>query len=125
LTLTRDGKTLIVDDTVGDMVFAFDVQADGTVKGKRPFAKIRDAEAGKESGADGLAIDRAGRLFITSATGVQVFDPKGTYLGTIKVARQPTNVAFAGPGKKTLYITARQGVYKVDTLTAGPDRPGK
>ncbi len=125
LTLTSDGRTLIVDDTVGDTVFAFDVQSDGALKGKRPFAKIHDVQAGQESGADGLAIDRAGRLFITSATGVQVFDAKGMYLGTIKVPRQPANVAFAGPGKTTLYITARQGLYKVETLTAGPDRPGK
>jgi gluconolactonase len=125
LTLTADGKTLIVDDTVGDTVFAFDVQKDGTLKNKRDFAKIRDVQAGQESGADGLCIDRAGRLFVTSATGVQVFDPKGAYLGTIKVGRQPANVAFSGPGKKTLYITARQGLYRVETLTSGPARLGK
>jgi gluconolactonase len=125
LTLTNDGRTLIVGDTLGDTVFAFDVQRDGTVRNKRPFAKIRDVQPGQESGADGMAIDRAGRLFITSTTGVQVFDPKGAYLGTIKVPRQPANVAFSGPGKRTLYITARQGLYMLVTLTRGPDRPGK
>jgi gluconolactonase len=46
-------------------------------------------------------------------------------LGTIAVPRQPANVAFAGPGKQTLYITAREGLYRVNMLSKGPDRLGK
>jgi gluconolactonase len=125
LTLTNDGKTLIVDDTIGPTVFAYDVQPDGSVKNKRAFAQLRDIPEGKESGADGLAIDRNDRLYITTVAGVQVFDAKGNYLGTIKAGRQGANVAFGGPGKNTLYITAREGLYKVNTLAQGPDRPGK
>jgi gluconolactonase len=125
LTLTGDGKTLIVDDTLNPTVFVYDVQPDGSVKNKRAFTQLRDIPAGSESGADGIAIDRDDRVYITTVTGVQVFDAKGQYLGTIKVARQPANAAFAGPGKQTLYITAREGVYQVRTLAKGPDRPGK
>src|SRR4030088_967060 len=51
LTLTNDGKTLIVDDTIGPIVFAYDVQGDGSVTGKRSFARLRDIPEGKESGA--------------------------------------------------------------------------
>jgi gluconolactonase len=125
LTLTRDGKTLIVDDTIGPTVYAYDVQQDGTVKNKRTFAELRDIPAGKESGADGVALDSQDRLYVTTLTGVQVFDPKGQYLGTIKVARQPANAAFGGPDKRTLYITAREGLYRVKLLAQGPDRLGK
>jgi gluconolactonase len=125
LTLTNNGKTLIVDDTVGDTVFAFDVQADGSVKNRRPFAHMHDTKAGQESGADGLAIDSQDRIYVTSATGLQVFDSKGQYLGTIKVPRQPANLAFSGPGKKTLYITAREGLYRLQMLSQGPKRLGK
>ena len=35
LTLTSDGKTLIVDDTLNPTVFAYEVQSDGSVKNKR------------------------------------------------------------------------------------------
>ena len=45
LTLTNDGKTLIVDDTIGPTVFAYDVQPDGTVKNKRTFAELRHLSA--------------------------------------------------------------------------------
>jgi gluconolactonase len=125
LTLTNDGKTLIVDDTLNPTVFAYDVQPDGSVKNKRAFLQLRDIPAGSESGADGLAIDRDDRLYITTVTGVQVFDAKGQYLGTIKAGRQPANVAFGGPDKQTLYLTAREGLYRVKTLAKGPDRLGK
>jgi gluconolactonase len=125
LTLTKDGRTLIVDDTIGNTVFAYDVQPDGTVKNKRAFAQLRDIPAGAESGADGLALDNEDRVYITTVAGVQVFDAKGTYLGVIKSARQGANVAFAGPGKQTLYITAREGLYRIKTLAKGPDRIGK
>ena len=125
LTLTADGKTLIVDDTLNPTVFAYDVAPDGSLKNKRTFTQLRDIPAGAESGADGMAIEREDRVYITTVTGVQVFDAKGQYLGTIKVARQSANAAFAGPDKQTLYITAREGLYRVRTLAKGPDRLGK
>jgi gluconolactonase len=125
LTLTHDGKTLIVDDTLGETVFAFDVQADGSVKNKRPFARMHDVKPGEQSRADGMAVDREDRIYVTSLTGVQVFDRRGRYLGTIKIPRQPANLAFAGTDKKTLYITARAGLYRLKMLSRGPQRIGK
>jgi gluconolactonase len=125
LTLTTDGKTLIVDDTTGNTVFAYDVQPDGTVKNKRPFAQLHDIPAGMESGADGMVLDSQDRVYITTVSGVQVFDAKGQYLGSLKAGRQAANVAFSGPGKQTLYLTAREGLYRVRTLSKGPDRLGK
>jgi len=125
IMLTTDGKTLFVDDTVGETVFAYDVQPDGTVKNRRPFAKLHDIPSGQNSGGDGMALDRDNRLYVASLTGVQIFDKAGSYLGTIPVLRQPSNVAFSGPDKKTLFITAREGLYKLRMLSQGPDRPGK
>jgi gluconolactonase len=125
LTLTHDGKTLIVDDTLGPTIYAYDVQPDGSVKNKRTFAQLRDIPEGKESGADGMALDRVDRLYVTTVTGVQVFDATGQYLGTIKVPRLPANAGFAGPDKRTLYITAREGLYRLTMQAQGADRIGK
>ena len=126
LTLTPDGKTLIIDDTVGTTVYAYDVQPDGGVANKRAFAELRGIAAGEESIADGMAIDSESRLYVTTVRGVQVFDRAGAYLGTIEVPRQPSNLAFSGyTDKSTLYITARQGLYSVKMLSQGPERLGK
>ena len=91
---------------------------------KTEFAKITLLTDG-ESLADGMAIDREGRVYVATGAGIQVFDRKGKFLGNIKVPRQPSNVAFSGPDKKTLYITAREGVYKLKMLSQGPERQGK
>ena len=72
-----------------------------------------------------MAIDSEDRIYVSTASGIQVFDAKGVYLGTIKVPRQPANCAFSGPGKRTLFITAREGLYKLAMLSQGPKRLGK
>jgi gluconolactonase len=125
ITLSLDGKTLLVDNTLGPVVYAFDVQPDGSVKNKRAFAELRDIPAGQESGADGMAVDRDGRVYICSAVGVQVFDPRGKYLGRFEAAQHSANIAFAGPDKHTLYMTGGKWLYRVKLLSQGPDRLGK
>jgi len=125
ITLTRDGKTLIVDNTIGNDVFAYDVQPDGSVKNRRVFVSLHDIKPGEESFADGMGMDRDGRLYVTTIRGIQVFDARGGYLGTITVPRQPSNVAFSGPDKRTLYISARPAIYSLKMLSQGPERLGK
>lgn len=97
ITLSRDEKTLYV--TNGGELVAFDVQPDGSVKNQRVFSKL---EAG--GNGDGMAIDSAGRLYVTSGPGVQVFNPDGKYLGVIPTPRPVISVAFSGPDKKTMYV---------------------
>src|SRR5262249_33746177 len=97
ITLSPDEKTLYV--TNGSTIAAFDVQANGTLTNRREFAKL---EAG--GNGDGSAVDAEGRLYVTSAPGVQVFDKTGKYLGVIPTPRNVISVAFAGTDKKMLYI---------------------
>jgi len=95
--LSRDEKTVYV--TNGNVIVAFDIQQDGSVTNRRNFATL---EAG--GNGDGMAIDEAGRLYVTSAPGVQVFSSEGTYLGLIPTPRPAISVTFSGPGKRTLYV---------------------
>ncbi len=124
LTLSNDYRMLLVDDTLGDTIWEFELNPNASVKTKRVFAKIPQLTDG-ESLADGMCIDLAGRVYVTTGAGIQVFDKKGKFLGNIKVPRQPSNCAFSGPDKKTLYITAREGLYSLKVLTPGPMRLGK
>jgi SMP-30/Gluconolactonase/LRE-like region len=61
ITLSLDEKTLFVDDTFGEYVYAFDVQSDGQVQNKREFVKLQEPEQwppwGLRSRAEGMAID--------------------------------------------------------------------
>jgi gluconolactonase len=123
IQLSPDEKVLYVANTAGEYIFAFDVAKDGSVKGKREFAKLdgyRKADNGSySSGADGLAVDAKGRLYVASNLGIQVFSPKGVALGTIALPKQPQNLAFAGKDKNYLYIVGRGAAYRIATLTPG------
>ncbi len=109
----------------GEYLLAFDVQPDGTVTNKRNFAKFKtvterpNGVADVRFGGDGLAIDSQDRVYAATAAGIQVFTPKGEHLGTIPVSRNPNNLAFGGPDRKTLFIVARGAVYKVPTIAEG------
>jgi gluconolactonase len=95
--LSRDEKIVYV--TNGNVIMAFDIQPDGSVTNRRNFGTL---DAG--GNGDGMAIDNDGRLYVTSAPGVQVLSPEGKYLGLIPTPRPSISVAFSGPGKRTLYI---------------------
>jgi len=124
LLLSRDETTLYVNNTQGAYLLAFDVRPDGSLTNRRDFGKYAgttsNAATGRvSSGADGLAIDRDGRLYAATSAGVQIFSSDGAHLGTIPVSRPPQNLAFAGPGKQTLYIVGRGAAYKVQMLVPG------
>jgi gluconolactonase len=127
ILFSPDEKTMYVSDSPNEYLLAYDVQPDGKLTNRRNFARL---EGGKRTGADGLAIDGEGRLYAATPTGIQVFDSKGKYLGTIPTPRPDTSIAFAGPDKKTLYIVGRgadgpgdqdqaRSIYKVQMIAAG------
>jgi gluconolactonase len=68
---------------------------------------------------DGLKVDQAGNLFATGPGGVWVISPDGEHLGIIQPAELPANVGFADDGR-TLYMTARTGLYRIRLSTTGP-----
>jgi gluconolactonase len=100
IVLSGDEKTLYV--TNGPAIAAFDVQANGSLTNQREFGKLEGP-----GGGDGLTIDAAGRLYVTSNAGVQVLGPDGKHLGTIPTPRGIITGAFSGKDKKTFFILAR------------------
>lgn len=118
IQLSPDGKTLYVADTILETIIAFDLQPDGSVQNGRVWATYQGTGP-DGSGGDGLAVDAEGRLFAASINGVQVFSPRGEYLGTLTLPRQPQNLAFGGQGRSWLYVVGRGGAYRVKTLTEG------
>lgn len=128
IALSPDERTLYVANTSGEWVVAFDVDGKGEVGAQRNFAKlagVQQTDTGPRSGADGLAVDVAGRVYVASSAGVQVFSPQGQALGIIALPNAPQNLAFGGKDRSTLYIVGRGAVYRIETQTKGPGRPGK
>lgn len=128
VALSPDEKTLYVANTAGQFLIAFAVQPDGSLAGRRDFAKLagfKTTPIGASSGADGIVTDREGRVYVATSAGIEVFTAEGTALGVIALPRQPQNLAFGGKDHNQLYAVGRGSAFRVATLTRGVDRPGK
>lgn len=129
VALSPDDRTLYLANTSGEWVYAFELDRKGLAGKRREYAKLAmpSTQSGSVggAGADGLAIDDKGRLYVATTVGVQVFSAKGEALGTIVLPKQPQNLAFSGPGRSALFVVGRGAVYRIATLTHGPKRAGK
>jgi gluconolactonase len=129
VALSPDERTLYVANTAGEWVLAYELDAKGVPGKRRDFAKLvtppARGDAAPAGGADGLAVDTQGRLYVASTLGIQVFSPEGAPLGTIALPKQAQNLTFGGMDRSALYVVGRGAVYRIATLTKGPDRAGK
>ena len=111
-----DGKVLYVSDLGKGRTYAYEIQEDGRLKNRRLLIAM---------GSDGMTIDQAGNLYLTGK-GVTVVSPEGKVLERIEVPEPWTaNVCFGGADRKTLFITASQGLYAIATKIAGAGPTGK
>jgi len=107
---TPDGKTLYVADIGAGKTYAYDIQSDGSLAGKRLFC---------ESGSDGMTLDTEGNVYLTGK-GVLVFDRTGKRIEQVTVPQGWTaNVTFGGPNRDLLFITAGTAVYGIQMRVKG------
>ena len=123
IILWRDETTLVVTDSDIPHLWAFKVEADGSLSAKDKYYGPLMLPPGRDKpGSDGMTIDKDGRLYVTTAAGLQMFDPTGRLGGTI-LKPQPnkplSNACFGGPGLSFLYVTNGDKVYRRKTKTAG------
>jgi gluconolactonase len=92
---------------------AFDVVEGPRLENRRRLAVIDPGFP------DGIKVDSAGRIYSSSASGVQVFGPGGEPLGEIRLPGA-VNFTFGGPGRNVLYITADDAIWAAVLGACGP-----
>jgi sugar lactone lactonase YvrE len=117
LAFSPDERVLYVDDTQRGHIRAFDVKEDGTLANGRVFAELESADL--PGAPDGMKVDVYGNVFCTGPGGIWVIAPFGEVLGTISVPEVPANLAWGDEDRRTLYITARTGLYRIRLQTGG------
>ena len=123
LAFSPDEKVLYVDDSRRMKIRAFDVQSNGTL-GLHTDRVFYQFERVRPGTADGMKMDEEGNVYSTGPGGVWVIDPSGKHLGTILTgAEQTTNVAFGGDDRKTLFITTRDALGRVQVNIPGISVP--
>ena len=121
ITLSPDQGTLIVSDHGGKHAWAFRIEADGGLSYAQPYMTLTTPNADPEiSRGDGATTDAFGRYYITSAVGIQMFDPTGRLGGVIAIP-QPSvvSVEFAGTDLGFLYVAAGDKIFRRKTRSQG------
>src|SRR6185503_11251066 len=122
LTLWPDGGTLVVADWEKPHLQTFRVESDGSLKfGEGYYGPLQIPSNQKQPGSDGMTVDDAGRLYVATHAGLQMFDPTGRPCGSI-VKPQPkflSNVKFGGANFDTAYVTSTDRIYKRKLNTKG------
>ncbi len=113
VTLSPDQSLLYVADSRTHWVYSYQVQPDGSLKDKQKFYHLHVPDTADDSGADGLRVDRDGRLFVASRMGIQVCDQAGRVNCIIPTPNgRIANLCFGGPESDTLYAACGDKVYK-------------
>ena len=117
VTISPDGKLLYVAEPNRGEVYRYNIQAPGQVTAGHLIYK-GDPEIDGNGGPDGMTHDIHGNLYATY-NGIVVLNPTGDLIGRIATPEKPANCTFGGPENKTLYITARTGLYKIELGVPG------
>jgi gluconolactonase len=117
LAFSPDEKYLYVNGSRDNYVKRYEVLPDDTLANGKMFIDMsKETERGI---TDGLRVDVKGNLYETGPGGVWIISPDGKHLGTIRAPEQATNVGFGDADRKTLYIAARTGIYRIRMNTPG------
>jgi gluconolactonase len=104
-------------DTAHKVVMRYPVVADGSLGAGEVFFDMTGAPG--EEALDGVKVDQAGNLFVSGPGGAWIISPDARHLGTIKAPELPANFAWGDADARTLYMTARTGLYRIRTNIPG------
>ena len=123
LAFSPDEKYLYVDDwdDKKKIILRYEVQPDGSLTNKSTFLDAT-SEPGEDAW-DGLKVDRLGNVYASGPGGLWIISPEGKHLGTIVGPEHPHNLAWGGEDRKTLYLAAQTGLYRVSVKIPGAGQP--
>jgi sugar lactone lactonase YvrE/enterochelin esterase-like enzyme len=131
ITLSPDQSLLYVADSRTHWVYSYQVQPDGSLKYKQRYYHLHTPDTADDSGADGMRVDRAGRLYVATRMGLQVCDQAGRVNCIIPTPNgKVSNLCFGGENGDVLFATCGDRVYKRKIKVKGanafqePIKPG-
>ena len=121
IALSPDQETLAVSDYGGENVWVWRIAPDGKLEFSQPYMTMRLPAAEQPSKGDGMATDAAGRYYVTSAVGLQMFDPTGRMGGVIlpPQAKPLVSVEFSGAELSYLYVCCGDKIFRRKTKSKG------
>ncbi len=103
--LTADERTLVVGESGGGRLTAFDVAPDGSLSGQRVFAELPPAEGRRIAPPDGICLDAQGAVWVADPIGGRLLRVRdgGEVTDVVPIAGVPVAVVLGGADRRTLY----------------------
>ncbi len=123
LAFSPDEKFLYVgnwDDT-NKVVFRYPVNRDGTLGTGQLFFDMTKAPG--EDAIDGIKVDERGNVYVSGPGGLWLLSPDGKHLGTMRGPEHSHNMAWGDADRRTLYLAAESGIYRLRLNNAGTALP--
>lgn len=111
IVLNADETRLYVNDSETGDITLFDVDANGNLSSPRNFASV--GSWGDGGAADGMVMDKDGRLYSTGPSGLSIFDENGNHIQDITFEQSISNVEWSGEDPRILFITSSDKVYQL------------
>ncbi|MDR3632295.1 MAG: SMP-30/gluconolactonase/LRE family protein, partial [Isosphaeraceae bacterium] len=113
VTVSPDQTLLYVAEMRSHWVYSYQIQPDGSLAAKQRYYHLHVPDSADDAGADGMRVDRDGRLYVATRMGVQVCDQAGRVNCIIPTPNgKVSNLCFGGPQFDTLFATCGDRVYK-------------
>ena len=132
VTLSPDQTLLYVADYASHWVYSYQIQPDGSLAYKQRYYHLHAPDTADDSGADGIRVDRNGRLYVATRMGIQVCDQPVRVNSIIPTPNgRVANLCFGGEKFDTLFATCGDRVYKRKVKVQGaqafqePNKPAR
>jgi gluconolactonase len=113
LTLSPDQSLLYVADSLTHWVYSCQIRPDGTLANKQRYYHLHVPDTADDSGADGMRVDRDGRLYVATRLGIQVCDQAGRVNAILPTPNgKVSNLCFGGQDFDILFATCGDRVYQ-------------
>ena len=102
--ITPDGRTLIVGESFGACLTAFDIAPDGSLSNRRVWAALEGAVP------DGICLDAEGAIWVASPVSAEVLRVRegGVVAARVSVETQAFACMLGGPERRHLFICTAQ-----------------
>ncbi|MEM9667845.1 MAG: SMP-30/gluconolactonase/LRE family protein [Pseudomonadota bacterium] len=119
MVITDNGKTLVVAETFGRKLTAFDIDEDSILSNRRTWAEMPESAV-----PDGICLDAEGGIWVASPTTGEAlrFVEGGEVTNSVQTGRMAIATALGGEDGKTLFVLTSESTSRKECCDAASAR---